>query len=246
MRKTVKRTVKRTVLILAFLILSASTCFLAYLHFFASADRDLSGEWRAYLDMTEQAAVTAACWLQDMEAVSVSLEDMESYMQDLTVQVDLTMEQTARFEGTFRCSVLPESYSACNEAAYEAFAAAFRDLLTERLRMAGYTGGTDREAVEALITETFGMSTVSYLMSCGPALLPSLEEMQAGYDGSGVYETADGILTRRFDSGQNAATKTERYIRKDFNLILYEENGSVSAGLFSGYYPVVYTLIQTQ
>lgn len=241
-----RKNMKRVILVLVLLTLSVSTGYLAYLHFFATGDRDLSGEWTAYLDMTEQAAVTAVCWLQDIDAVSVSLEDMESYMQDLNIQVHLTMEQTARFEGTFYCSVLPESYAACNQAAYEAFAAAFRELLAERLRMAGYTGSTDREAIEALVTETFGMSTVSYLMSCGPALLPSLEEMQAKYDGSGVYETADGILTRQFDSGLNAVTKTERYIRKDFNLILYEETGSVSGGLFSEHSPVVYTLIQVQ
>ncbi len=116
-------------------------------------------------------------------------------MQDLTIQVNLTLEQTVRSEGTFQCYVLPESYDACNQAAYEAFAMAFQELLTERLRMAGYTGGTDREALEALVTETFGMSTVSYLMSNGPALLPALEDLQVQYDGRGTYETAEGILT---------------------------------------------------
>ena len=219
---------------------------MAYLHFFAPGDEDLSGEWTAELDMTEQAAVTALDWLQDIEAVTVSLEDMEDYMQDLTVQVNLTLEQTARFEGTFRCSVLPESYEACRQSAYEAFARAFRDLLAERLRMAGYTDGTDGEAVEALVAETFGMSTVSYLMSYGPALLPSLEELQDRYDGSGTYANAEGILTRQFDEGGSAAVKAESYIRKEASLILTGETGSVPTGLFSDHYPMVYTLRQTQ
>ncbi len=236
------KVVKNTVWILLLSTLSVSTVLLIYLHFFASDDRNLSGEWTAELDMTQQAAVTALDWLQDIEAVSVSLEDMESYMQGLTIQVDLTLEQTARSEGTFHSHVLPESYDACNQAAYEAFARAFRELSAERLRMAGYTGGTDEEAMEALVTETFGMSTVSYLMSCGPALLPSLEELQAQYDGSGIYETAEGILTRQYDDGGSVDAKAEYYIRKGASLILSEEAASDPSGSFSEHYPMVYSL----
>lgn len=241
-----KKIIKNAIVVLVILTLSASTAFLAYLHFFTSEDEELSGEWTAELDMTEQAAVTALSWLQDIEAVSISLEDMESYMQDLTIRIDLTLEQTGRSEGTFCCYVLPESYDACNQAAYEAFAEAFQALLTERLLMAGYTGSTDHEALEALVTETFGMSTVSYLMSCGPALLPSLEALQSEYDGSGVYEFAEGVLTRQFDGGGPVAAKVESYIRNDVSLILSEENGSVSDGFFSDRSPMVYTLRQPQ
>ena len=241
-----RKIIKNAIVVLLILTLSASTAFLAYLHFFASEDEELSGEWITELDMTEQAAVTALSWLQDIEAVSITLEDMEAYMQDLTIQMNLTLEQTAPSEGTFRCYVLPESYDACSQAAYEAFAEAFHALLTERLLMAGYTGPTDHEALEALVTETFGMSTVSYLMSCGPALLPSLEALQAEYDGTGVYEFAEGVLTRQFDGGGPAAIKVESYIRNDVSLILSEENGSVSDGFFSDHSPMVYTLRQPQ
>lgn len=241
-----KKTIKNAVLTLLLLTLSVSTAFLTYLHFFASDDRELSGEWTANLDMTKQASVTAYSWLQDIEAVSVSLEDVESYMQDLTIQVNLTLEQTARSEGAFRCYILPESYDACNQAAYEAFAMAFQELLTERLCMSGYTGSTDKETVEALVTETFGMSTVSYLMSYGPVLLPSLEDLQAGYDGSGIYAAEEGILTRQFDAGGSVTIKTESYIRKDSNLILSEEIGSASSVFFGDYYPMIYTLKQSR
>lgn len=235
-----RKTIKNVVFILLLLTLSISTAFFAYLCFFASDDKDLSGEWTANLDMTQQAAVTALSWLQDIEAVSMSPEDMEAYMNDLTVEINLTMEQTSPSEGTFQCNVLTESYDTCNQAAYEAFARAFQDLLVRRLHMAGYTGSTDREAVEELITEAFGMSTVSYLRSCCPALLPSLEELQIVYDGSGIYEVTEDILTRRFDG--TAVTKAEYYIRKDSNLILSEEVNSVSSVLFLDYYPVMYTL----
>ncbi|MBD5546659.1 MAG: hypothetical protein HDQ97_04600 [Lachnospiraceae bacterium] len=240
-----RKTIKNAVFTLLFLTLIASTALLTYLHFFASYDKELSGEWTANLDMTQQASVTALAWLQDIEGVSVSMEDMESYMQELTIQVNLTLEQTARSEGTFYCNVSPESYDACRQAAYEAFALAFQDLLAGRLRMAGYTGSTDKEAMEALVTETFGMPTVSYLMSYGPALLPSLEDLQVGYDGSGTYKESEDILTRQFDAGGAVTTKTEYYIWKDSKLILYEEIGSVPAGLFSDYYPMVYTLKQS-
>lgn len=240
-----KKTLKKSIFTLLLLTISVYAAFLTYVHFFAADDKELSGEWTADLDLTEQAAVTALNWLQDIEGVSVSLKDMEAYMQGLTVQVHLTLEQTARSEGTFRCSILPESYDACNQAAYEALAMAFHELLVERLHMAGYTEDTDREAIEALVTETFGMSTVSYLMSCGPALLPSLEELQEQYDGSGVYHAAKGILTRQFETGGNAAAKTEAYIRKDSRLILSEDTGSVPSGQFWDVYPMIYTLKQT-
>lgn len=240
-----RKAIKNAVFTLLFLTLSISTAFLVYLHFFASDDKNLSGEWTTNLDMTKQAAVTALSWLQDIEAVSISPEDMESYMQSLTIQVNLTFEQTDRSEGTFYCNVSPESYDACNQAAYEAFAAAFQELLVERLHMAGYTGSTDKEAVEALVTETFGMDTVSYLMSYAPALLPSLEELQTEYDGSGTYEASEGILTRQFDVGGADTVKTEYYIRKDSNLILSGEIGSATDDSFSEHYPIIYILKET-
>lgn len=218
-----RKGLKNIILTILFLCLITSTALLTYLQFFASNDKNLSGSWTAKLDMTKQSAVTALDWLQDIEAVSISLEDMENYMQGLTVEVNLTFEQTANSEGTFHCNILPKSYDACNQAAYEAFAVAFQDLLIERLRMAGYTGSTDEESMEALVTETFGMPTVSYLMSCGPKLLPSLEDLQTQYDGSGTYQTEGNILTRQFDNGWQVTTKTECYIRKDDSLILYEE-----------------------
>ena len=237
--------IKKAFVIFLLLTLSASTALLAYLHFFVPEEGDLSGEWTASLDMTQQAAVSALGWLQDIEAVSVSLEDMEPYMQELTVQVDMSLEQTGPSQGTFRCHVVQESYDACRQAAYEAFAMAFLDLLADRLHMAGYTGSTDREAVEDLVTETFGMSTVSYLMACGPALLPSLEDLQAQFDGSGAYEAAGDVLTRRVDTGGAVVTEEEYYIRKDSTLILSGKIGVDCSGLFSDYYPVIYILKQS-
>lgn len=208
---------------IVFLFLITSTALLAYLYFFEPGDKDLTGEWTAKLDMTDQSAVTALGWLQNIEAVSITLEDMEQYMQGLTIEVNLTLEQTAHEQGTFSCNVQPESYDACNQAAYEAFAAAFEDLLIERLHKAGYTGGTDKESIETLVTETFGMPTVSYLMACGPELLPPLEDLQDQYDGSGTYTTEKGILMRQFDDGWQVTTKTENYLRKDTILLLSEE-----------------------
>lgn len=241
-----KKSVKNTVVILLLITLSIATVSLAYLHFFAAGDKNLSGEWTAELDLTEQAAVTALAWLQEIEAVSLSLEDMEGYMQELTVQVNLKMRQSGHSQGTFQCNVMPENYEACRQAAYEGFARAFRELLGQRLQMAGYTGSMDEEALEALVSETFGMSTISYLMSQGPALLPSLAELQAEYDGSGSYEIAEGVLYREFEEGGAAVAKrAERFIRKGTELALLEEMDTVDSNShFFGRYPVIYALKQ--
>lgn len=234
--------IKNAVVIFLFLILIVFTASLAYLHFFASSDKDFSGVWTAELDMTEEAAVTALSWLQDIEAVSISLEDMESYMQDLTVQVELTFEQTSGAGGTFQCNVLPESYEACNQAAYEAFARAFQELLTRRLHMAGYTDRIDEEVIEDLVTETFGMSTVAYLMSYGPDLLPSLENLQMQYGGSGTYEVTEDILTRWFEDGGAVTARAESYIRKESLLVLSGTADFAGSDIYSDFYPIIYTL----
>lgn len=236
-----KKVMKSALYTFALLLLGFSTAILAYLHFFASGEA-LSGEWTADLDMTKQAAVAALDWLQDIEGVSVSPEDMEAKMKGLTVQVRLTMEQKSRSAGVFGCSIMADSYETCRQEAYEALACSFRELLGERLRMAGYEGGTDQEAVEALVAGSFGMSTVSYLMACGPKLLPSLEELQARYEGGGDYESAEGILTRRFEEGGIVFTRKERYLLQDATLILLEEDAENGDRLRDGY-PVVYTSV---
>ena len=238
-----KETIKNVVLTLLSLTLGISAALLFYLHFFVSDEESLSGEWTASLDMTEQAAVTAFGWLQDIEGVSVSLEDVQSNMPELTIEVNLTFEQTGRSAGSFQSHVAPESYDICRQTAYEAFVGTFQEILAERLCMAGYTGSMDKEALEALVTETFGMSTDAYLTSYAPGLLPSLEELQAQYDGSGTYETAEDILTRQFEDGA-VTTRVESYICKDSSLILMEELGSVPADFSSDEYPVIYTLKQ--
>lgn len=241
-----KKIVKNIIIVLTLLILSVSTALLAYLHFGTPVDSDLSGQWTANLDMTDQAAVTAFIWLQDIEAVSISLEEVEACMRDLTIQVNLTLEQTTDGGGNFYCHVVPESYDACYQATYEAFAAAFKELLMERLRMAGYTGGLDEETVENLVSETFGMPTEDYLISCGPALLPSLEDIQAQYDGRGTYEAAEGVFTRQYEAGRPVATRVEGYIWKDSHLILSADSGADSMEFLSDHYPIIYTLQQSQ
>lgn len=240
-----RKTIKTVLLILLILVLSALPALLTYLYFFSS-NKELSGEWTTEVDMTGQAAVAALLWLQDIEAVSVTLEDVEARMERLTVEVNMTLEQTDRSGGTFRCRVVPESYEDCNQAAYEAFAEIFRELTAERLRMAGYTGAADEEAVEALAAETFGMSTVSYLMTCGPALLPPLEELQDRYDGNGTYVAEEGILTRQYEEGATARIRAERYSRNETGLILTEkvDHENPDNGNDYGSYPVIYVLRQ--
>lgn len=101
MKDSIKKTLKATILTLLLLTLSVSTALLAYLHFFASKDSGLTGEWTTELDMAGEAAVAAYAWLQDMEGVSVSPEEMEAYMEGLTVRVDLNLTQTEGSAGAF-------------------------------------------------------------------------------------------------------------------------------------------------
>lgn len=57
--------------------------------------------------MTDQAAVTAIGWLQDIEGIDIegiaaSMQEMENAVQDFTVEVTITFEETARSEGILR------------------------------------------------------------------------------------------------------------------------------------------------
>ena len=105
------------VVVLAVLLpaLLIATVLLTYLHFFAPGDKNLSGKWTASLDMTDHAAVAAIGWLQDIEGIDIegiaaSMQEMENAVQDFTVEVTITFEETARSEGTFEACVIPESY----------------------------------------------------------------------------------------------------------------------------------------
>lgn len=111
--------------------------------------------------------------------------------------------------------------------------------------MAGYTGSTDEEALEALVVETFGMSTEEYLAASVPGLLPLLDTLQARFDGGGTYEITEGVLTRRFEEEGTVVTRMETCIRQDGQLILLEETGADSSVVSSDEYPVVYTLRQS-
>ncbi len=237
-----RKIIRNTVFVILISILIIFALFFAYLRFYRANDANLTGEWTAGLDMTQQASAAALGWLQEIEAVPISMQEIEAHMQGLTIELHLTLTQTDRSAGVFDSRILPESYTACSQAAYEAFAAAFQEMLAQRLHMAGYTGELDTDALEALVVETFGMSTPSYLASCVPDLLPPLEQLQAQYDGSGSYESADDILTRQFDNGQLVRTKTERYIRKDSTLIIIEETDSPPFGSYTEHYPLLYTL----
>lgn len=191
-----KNILKRILLLLLFLTLVGVNLFLVYIHFLTPGDRScveeesaqpdgIPGEWFAELSMTDWAVEAGLGWLQEIEAVSVTSEDLESRMKDLTVRFDLTPEQIGLLGGSLRWSVSSESYESCEQKAYEAFAGVFRELVAKRLRMEGYTGSVDEDVIEALVEETFGMSTVSYLRSCGLSLLPPEEELQHWCD-SGI------------------------------------------------------------
>ncbi len=86
--------------------LLTATVLLTYLHFFAPGTR-ISGKWTASLDMTDQAAVTAIGWLQDIEGIdiegiSASMQEMENTVQDFTVEVTITLRRPPGRRGLLR------------------------------------------------------------------------------------------------------------------------------------------------
>ena len=192
------------------LALAAISCALA-LRLYARTDPKLVGSWRMRVDLTESARMRANTWLREAELGD--RVDAGDALPRLEASVLLTLDQN----GVWTRRVEETSYEAALAQAENALAVTLRELLILRIADAGREAG-NAERAEARIQNALGMSTERWLSSWGPALLPSLTELRARWDGSGGFEIEGHTL--RLNGG------TARYLADERLLVLDGEDGT--------------------
>ena len=208
MRKEKKRrghTLIVMLLLAIILLLAAISCALS-LRLYKRSDPNLSGRWQMELDVTDQACMRANAWLH--EAGHGSEVDVGNYMPELHILVELALRE----DGSWSRQLDEASLSAARQKAEAALHDALRELVRLRIADAGRPLETDT-ALDARLADAAGMPVERYLSEYGPALLPSAEELQARYNGSGGFQI-EGVHIH-FD-GQDSA----RYLADDALLVL--------------------------
>lgn len=167
-------------LLLVVFLLAAISCALA-LRVYKGPNTSPAGRWRLYVDLTETARARANGWLQRAELG----ERVDTADRLPPIRVGVLLELTP--DGGWRREVEESSLEAAEKEAENALAAALRELLLLRFADAGRAAGTPEDA-ETRFQKAIGMSSLQYLESYGPRLLPTLDQLRESYEGSGSYE----------------------------------------------------------
>lgn len=167
-------------LLLVVFLLAAISCALA-LRVYKGPNTSPAGRWRLYVDLTETARARANGWLQRAELG----ERVDAADRLPPIRVGVLLELTP--DGGWRREVEESSLEAAEKEAENALAAALRELLLLRFADAGRAAGTPEDA-EMRFQKAIGMSSLQYLESYGPRLLPTLDQLRESYEGSGSYE----------------------------------------------------------
>jgi len=183
-------------LLLVILLLAAISCGLA-LRLWRRSDPVVVGNWRMQLDLTDLARERANAWLR--AAALGDQTDAGAYLAAIHVPVELKLTEDGRWSRSLDAAGL----RAAEREAQKALAEALRALVCLRIRDAGRPEESAAGA-EARIESAIGMSAEDYLAAHGPALLPTAEELEAEYGGSGgftiegPYLQLEGLGSRRY------------------------------------------------
>lgn len=141
----------------------------------------LVGEWVNQIDITETVAANAEIWLEDIEGVTVTTQEVKYLMGSLTVES--TEAYSIDESGNAVCvrRISEESYTSCAEQAYAGMATAFEYYIKKRFEMAGMELTEEDLSVADLFSELFGMSMEEYLDLYAPDIMPTYMELNSCY-----------------------------------------------------------------
>lgn len=144
----------------------------------------LSGEWTRSVDVSDRIVANAENWLEDVEGVTVTVEDLKETFGSLTIEV--VERYVSDDAGYMVCQreVSKESYDACSLKAYEGMKKAFEGIIYTRLLAAGISTDEIEMDIQELYEEVIGMSMEEYLYQYGPVLVPSYEELSKEFTGA--------------------------------------------------------------
>ncbi len=184
--KTMKKFILYFCLFLILLSLFAAGA-LVFVHHATDPSRRLPGNYQAQIDYTRNIVDKGNQYLQDaFLGDQVSVED---YLDPICIDLHLTFSK----EGTYLLEVDASSYARAEETAYAALKQALYELIRLRQEAAGKSARSDEE-IQSVLEELLGMPADEYLQTYGPSLLPSYEELEAAYAGSGTYEATRDLL----------------------------------------------------
>lgn len=168
-------------------ILAISFLFAAILGFmiFLSSRASKKEPIYQYASMSEEAAARAYIWLNQMEDMALSYEEIKERMGEISLKIVLTPGEE---KNTYVQSLDGDTYTECMKQAQNGLAASFRDAVRQRFSDAGYEGEISDEMLDEMMQEEYGVSVSEYLALCEVQLLPDLEELTETYSGEVTYE----------------------------------------------------------
>ncbi len=134
-----------------------------------------------YVSMSEEAAARAYIWLNQMEDMPLSYEEIKEMMGDIRLELILTPTGE---KGRYMRALADGTFEDCQEKAQAGLEKAYREVAGYRFFAAGYEG----DILDDMMQEVYGVSVSEYLSYCKVQLIPTLVELTEMYSGEVTNE----------------------------------------------------------
>lgn len=168
-----RKTVYITILVIIIAVLIGIIGVLAALQYKKSKEPS----WE-YVSMTEEASARAFVWLNKIDYMELSYEDVVSIMGQFNLEI---IKTPTKEKGVYTYALADNAYEYCQNQAQVGFERAYKQVIKNRIEKTGYEGEISDETVERLMLETFGMTVSDYLKQCDVKLLPAEDEINEKY-----------------------------------------------------------------
>ena len=139
--------------------------------------KDLIGTWEFTEDMTGPAVSAASSWIN--AAILGDKVDTYKYFGDGGTDILIGTKLTLYNNGTYELGVDEKLHSKSQTAAVTALRKALCELISLRIRAAGYDEAyTEETVIEGLINEAVGMSAGDFIRAYGPRMIADLGELK--------------------------------------------------------------------
>ena len=133
-----------------------------------------------YVSMTEEVSARALVWLNEIDDINLSFDDVKECMGNLNIEIKYSPTET---KGIYTQEIVPGCYEQCESGAKAGLEKAYKLAVMNRLQLAGYSEPCTDETVENLMKSTFGLSVSEYISQCDISILPTEDELKAKYSG---------------------------------------------------------------
>lgn len=135
----------------------------------------IEGTHEEYVDITESVAAGAEEWLEDVEGVTVTVQDISECMGELkiTVVTECTLDSYDNL--TVTRQVDRTSYDECRDQAYAGVSEYYKNIIRQRLSAAGINA--ENADIDAITEEATGMDVEEFVEQSLPDLFPDYEAL---------------------------------------------------------------------